>query len=132
MKELCSKLFDESEIKNNLNRDIDTFIIVEKTCETESVKKISEDFISTGCKNFKLFGKYAFEWELALDESDIEIFGDFDDVAMTSVIENFDDFVEEINEMILNNTGNVFLFYDELTTYNKIKNALERLKKETK
>ena len=132
LKELCSKLFNESEIKNNLNRDIDTFIIVEKICKKELVKNFSEDFISTGCKNFKLFGKYAFEWELALDESDIEIFGDFDDVAMTSVIENFDDFAEEINETILNNTGNVFLFYDDLTTYNKVKKSLERLKKETK
>ena len=132
MKELCSKLFNESDIKNNLNRDIDTFIIAEKICKKELVKNLSEDFISTGCKNFKLFGKYAFEWELALDESDIEIFGDFDDVAMTSVIENFDDFAEEINETILNNTGNVFLFYDDLTTYNKVKKSIERLKKETK
>ena len=29
-----------------------------------------------------------------------DIFGDFDDVAMTSVIENFDDFAEEITPII--------------------------------
>ena len=131
MKELCSKLFDESEIKNNLNRDIDTFIIVETTCKQELVKKFSKDFILTGCKNFKLFGKYAFEWELAIDEADMEVFDYSDDVAMTSVIEKFDDFVDEIYETILNNTENVFLFYDDLTAYNKVKTALTKLKEVT-
>ena len=61
----------------------------------------------------------------------MEVFDYSDDVAMTSVIEKFDDFVDEIYETILNNTENVFLFYDDLTAYNKVKTALTKLKEGT-
>lgn len=128
LKKLISKPLDETEIKINLNKNIDTFLIAEKSCEKEFRKKFSEIFISTGCKNFTVFGKYAFEWELALDEAHIEIFGDSEEIAMTSVVEDFDDFVDEINDTLIINTENVFLFYDDLTAYNKVEKTLIKLK----
>ena len=49
-----------------------------------------------------------------------------------SIINEFDAFVSKIYESATSGKEDVFLFYDNRITYNKVINALKKLKKETK
>ena len=121
-----------NEFYHRPNEDSDVFIIAEKEDSKRESGSFSWNRISEGCKNFVCFGKYASERELALDIAYIEQNGAEEDVAMTSVKDDFYEFVDEIYEAAKYSDDNVFLFYDDRITYSKVISALKKLKKKTK
>ena len=64
--------------------------------------------------------------------ADINIHKKAKDIALTATEDNIDDFAESIYEAAKYSDDNVFLFYDDRKTYNKVNDILIKLKKAEK
>lgn len=125
-------VFPHNESYHSPDRNSDVFIIAQEKEVKTYGKTFAEKRIEEECKNFVCFGKYAAEKELALDMADIKIHGETEDIALTATEDNIDEFAESIYEAAKYSDDNVFLFYDDRKTYNKVKDILIKLKKAEK
>ncbi len=125
-------VFPHNESYHMPNKNSDVFIIAQQKEVKTRGKTFAERRIEEGCKNFVCFGKYAAERELALDMADIKLCSKIKNIFLTATEDDIDEFACRIYEAAKYSDDNVFLFYDDRKTYNKVKNILIKIKKTEK
>ena len=109
------------------------YYIVENTTDKEFIEKEAFQtvlLINTDSREFHFYGKQAQLWENAFDLADVAIrpTASDEEVALTIVYRNLDDFIDTLQEEIAEKefiSQNIYLIYDDETLYKYILSKLK-------
>ena len=92
------------------------FFIVE---HTEFFKELAAHLLLSGCRNFDFYGSKESNWHFGFDWTDIDLFPDSDNVALTSGSDGIEEFVDGIQDT-LDLGHSVYLFYDDERIFRRV------------
>ncbi|MBR3419626.1 MAG: hypothetical protein IKG82_13130 [Oscillospiraceae bacterium] len=108
--------------------DMYCYFIVEHTSDSEFAYKQALSLLVAGCRNFVFYGKAEAIWHLQTDLADIQMNPEMEEVALTSSVDSFDDFVDGLAELLSIRPFvpfHTYLIYDDREIYAEV---LKRLK----
>ena len=122
-----------SKINLKTERAWSLYYIVENTTDKEFIEKEALQtvlLVNTYSREFHFYGKQAQLWENAFDLADVAIrpAASDEEIALTMVYRNLDDFIDNLQEEIAERefvSRDIYLIYDDETLY---KHILTKLK----